>query len=187
METILESIEKHPIIAAVRHPEDLPSALESPVGNVFLLHADIFNIGELVAGIQAAGKNAFVHLDFLEGIGKDQKAVSYIATSIRPDGLISTRSNIIRFARDLGLFAIQRFFLIDSQSYDTMIQAVRSVRPDMAEVLPGVMPEVIRRARRDLPVPLIAGGLIETKQDIVEVLRAGAHAVSVGKKELWEL
>ena len=34
-------------------------------------------------------------------------------------------------------------------------------------------------------LPVIAGGLIETKDEIFAALSAGASAISTGKKELW--
>jgi glycerol uptake operon antiterminator len=35
--------------------------------------------------------------------------------------------------------------------------------------------------------PVIAGGLIETKQELTDALGSGATAVSTGRKELWYL
>ena len=34
-------------------------------------------------------------------------------------------------------------------------------------------------------IPVIAGGLIETKEEIYKALSAGAAAVSTGARELW--
>jgi glycerol uptake operon antiterminator len=36
-------------------------------------------------------------------------------------------------------------------------------------------------------MPVIAGGLIETRNDIIEVLQSGCIAASTGKKELWNI
>ena len=36
-------------------------------------------------------------------------------------------------------------------------------------------------------MPIVAGGLIETKEEIAEAIISGAEAVSTGKKELWEI
>ena len=56
--------------------------------------------------------------------------------------------------------------------------------PDFIEIIPGVIGKVISRfASRGIPV--IAGGLIESKAEITEALSSGASAVSTGKKELW--
>lgn len=184
---IIDKIEENPIIAAVRNEEALEDALNSPVTTIFLLHADIFNIKGLVDRIKSKGKSALIHIDFLEGLGKDQKAIDYIHQTIQPDGIISTKSSNIKYAKDLGMFAIQRFFLIDSLSYETTIKTALSIQPDMIEVMPGIIPSVIKKISSNLTIPIIAGGLIETKEDIIDVVRSGAHGASTGKKELWGL
>ena len=35
-------------------------------------------------------------------------------------------------------------------------------------------------------MPIVAGGIIETEQEICEVIKSGALAVSTGKVCLWE-
>ncbi|WP_352419770.1 glycerol-3-phosphate responsive antiterminator [Proteiniborus sp.] len=154
---------------------------------LYFYFVDIFNAKSLVDKIKNAGKNALIHIDFLEGIGRDAKAIDYIIHVIQPDGIISTKSSHIKIARAKGCFTIQRFFLIDSKSYEMTIKSVKSIQPDMIEIMPGVMPGVIERITRQLSIPVIAGGLISSKQDIMEVLKAGALGASTGKKNLWEL
>ena len=63
------------------------------------------------------------------------------------------------------------------------------MRPDMVEVMPGICPRVIRRlsSAEGRRLPVIAGGMIEEKEDIVEALSAGASGVSTSRTELWEL
>ncbi len=187
MNKLIESIEENPVIAAVKNTEDMDAALGSPVSTIFLIHADIFNIKELVNKISASGKNVFIHIDFLEGIGKDLKAVEYLANDIKPDGIITTRIANVKFAKEKGIFVVQRFFLIDSQSYNTMITSIHSNPPDMIEIMPAVMPGIIKKACGETDLPIIAGGLIESKKDIIEILNAGALGASTGKKELWML
>lgn len=187
MNNIIEKIEENPIIAAVRKAEDGDEAAFTQVTTVFLLHADIFNIESLVDKMKRHGKNVFIHIDFLEGIGRDNKALDYIAGVIKPDGIISTKSNSIRYAKEKGVFAIQRFFLVDSLSYDTTVKTVQSVQPDMVEIMPALMTGVIKRICADISIPIIAGGLISKKEEIIDILNSGAMGVSVGKKELWVL
>ena len=64
-------------------------------------------------------------------------------------------------------------------------ETAAAVRPDMAEVMPGVCPRVIRRLTEAGRLPVIAGGMIETKEDMIEALSAGAAGVSTSRKELW--
>ncbi|OGO79068.1 MAG: antiterminator [Clostridiales bacterium GWB2_37_7] len=186
-ETIIDKVELNPIIAAVQNVEDLEIAIKSQVSTIFLLCADIFNAKSLVDRIRNADKSALIHIDFLEGIGKDAKAIDYIIQVIQPDGVISTKSSHIKIAKEKGMFTIQRFFLIDNKSYEMTTKSVKSIEPDMIEIMPGVMPGVIHRITRQLSIPVIAGGLISSKQDIMEALKAGALGASTGKKALWEL
>jgi len=184
---IISRIYENPIIAALRREEDLPDALKSNVNVIFILHADIFNINHLVDSIKSAGKRALIHIDFLEGLGRDDKALDYIVEVVKPDGIISTRNTQIKHAMDKGIFTIQRFFLVDSMSFDTTIKSLHSLKPDMIEILPGVMPSVVKRIASHVSLPIIVGGLIDSKEDIISALNAGAIGTSVGKKELWEL
>lgn len=186
-ETVIDRVELNPVIAAVKNEEDLETAIKSQVTTIFLLCADIFNAKSLVDRIKNADKSALIHIDFLEGIGKDAKAIDYIIKVIQPDGVISTKSNHIKIAKDKGIFTIQRFFLIDSKSYEMTTKSVKSIQPDMIEIMPGVMPGIIQRITGQLSIPVIAGGLIRSKQDIMEVLSAGAVGASTGKKDLWKL
>lgn len=187
LQNIIEAIEDNPIIAAIRGEEELQEALGASVSTIFLLWGDIFEIAHQVDRIKEVGKKAFIHMDFIEGLGKDHRAIDYIIQMIKPDGIISTRNNHIKYAKEKGLFTIQRFFLIDSKSYETTVKTVKAVKPDMIEVMPGVLPSIIAKLTERLEVPIIAGGLIETKEDIISVLKVGALGVSVGKKELWKL
>jgi len=187
MKNIIEEIEKNPIIAAVRREEDAQAAAQSQVSTVFLLHGDIFNVKTLVDMMKANNKSVFIHVDFLEGIGKDNRAIDYIADVIAPDGILTTKSSHVKYSKEKGMFTIQRFFLIDSLSYDTTIKTANAVRPDMIEVMPAVMPGVIKRISGEIPLPVIAGGLIESKEDIIEILKSGALGVSTGNKDLWVL
>ena len=57
----------------------------------------------------------------------------------------------------------------------------------MIEVLPGVMPRVLSQVRSEVKKPLIAGGLIADKADILSALNAGAVCVSTSDSSLWEI
>jgi glycerol uptake operon antiterminator len=184
---ILSRIEQNPVIAAIRDEADVPEAVLSPVSTIFLLHADIFNIQAMVNTIKEAGKTVIIHTDFLDGIGRDNRAMDYISEVIKPHGIISTKNNAIRYANEKGLFTIQRFFLIDSLSYESSVKTALASNPDMIEVMPGILPNIIHRITRQVPMPVIAGGLIETKETVMSILKAGAIAVSTGKKGLWGL
>lgn len=184
MYPIVDLVE-HQTIAAVQREEDLELALGSEANIVFLLTGSIFNIQDLVDRVKNAGKHVFLHMEFIEGIAPDKSGVAYMAQHVKPTGIISTKSNLIRVAKDWKLMAIQRIFLIDRSAVARGIKAVEQSQPDAIEVMPGIMPRIIREMTNMTPLPIIAGGLVGNQEEIDEALRAGALAVSAGTSQLW--
>ena len=88
-------------------------------------------------------------------------------------------------AVESGLFTVQRFFIVDSHSIDTTVESLKMSKPDMIEIMPGVAPKIIRQIKEKINITVIAGGLIETKNEVSEALNNGANAISTGKVELW--
>lgn len=172
------------IIAAVRNERELEAARNSRIKMIFYLSPNILTLEENVKAVHAAGKKIFLHMDLAEGIGKDKPGLVYVK-QLGVDGIISTRVNIIKAAREAGLFTVQRFFIVDSQSVATSLESIKASKPDMIEVMPGIVTKVIADLKADLNIPIIAGGLIETRREIEEAIHSGASAVSTGKQELW--
>ena len=103
------------IIAAVKTREELDAAKQSGVKIIFDLNPGILSLEEVVREAHSCGKRIFLHMDLAEGIGKDKAGLQYVKQK-KVDGVISTRVNIIKAARDVGLFTVQRFFAVDSHS-----------------------------------------------------------------------
>ena len=83
---------------------------------------------------------------------------------------ISTRPNLIHHAKELGLITVQRFFLLDSISFENVVR--QSSHADVIDILPGAMPDVIRRLSQRVTQPLIASGLLTDKRDVCGALAA---------------
>ncbi|MBQ9984978.1 MAG: glycerol-3-phosphate responsive antiterminator [Oscillospiraceae bacterium] len=184
MVSIMECIRENSVIAAVRSMEDFIKATQSGGSIIFDLSPDISDVAKKTELAHNAGKKLFIHLDLASGIGKDKSGILFVK-SIGVDGIISTRVNIIKSARDAGLFTVQRFFAVDSQSVDTAAESQKASKADMIEIMPGIVPKVISGLKNSISVPIIAGGLIETEKEISDAIDAGAAAVSTGKAKLW--
>ncbi len=117
----------------------------------------------------------------------DAAGIRFVADQIRPDGIISTRPAAVRQARHAGLLTIQRIFLIDSSALEDGRRHMQSSQPDLVEVLPGISASAIRLAAGCFNRPLIAGGLISQRAEVMDALRAGALAVSTGHPDLWSM
>lgn len=177
-------MEKGRIIAAVRDTEQLKLAAKTDVDMIFMLAPNIAELKSYVDTAHASAKKIFIHLDLAEGIGKDEYGIRFVKEQ-GADGIISTRTNIIKLARKVGVRTVQRFFIVDSQSVQTTIESAASSKADMIEIMPGTVSKVIKTLKKELDMPIVAGGLLETMSEIEEAIRCGAAAVSTGKRELW--
>ena len=182
MKNILSLLELNPVIAAVRS-DNFFAAMESPCDVVFCLGESIMTVEENVKYAHFKGKKVLVHIDLAEGIGKDAAGVRYLS-GIGCDGIISTRPQMIKCAKKEGMFTVQRFFTLDSQGLESISELLSSSTPSMIEIMPGVITKTISKFANG-SVPVIAGGLIESKEEITAALRSGAVAVSTGKESLW--
>lgn len=172
------------VIAAVKCEEEFQAALRSNVAIVFHLAPNIMTLGDNIQEAHKSGKSLFIHIDLAEGIAKDKFGIQYVK-GLGVDGIISTRANLIKFAKDEKLFTVQRFFILDSRSVEAITETVKTSKADMIEVMPGVVPKIIQRLKEKLTVPIIAGGLIETQEEAEAAEKSGAQAISTGAKCLW--
>lgn len=179
---LYECLEINPIIAAV-HENRIHEAIVSPSKVIFFLGGNLLTISDTIQRAKKAEKVVFVHIDLAEGIGKDKAGIEFIARC-GADGIISTRANLIRYAKEYGLLTVQRFFVYDTQGVENIKSVLYNNLPDVVEIMPGVIAKIIQQFST-LEVPLIAGGLIETKNEVTTALNMGAYAVSTGKKDLW--
>ena len=86
----------------------------------------------------------------------------------------------------MGLLTVQRFFALDSKGMESIEDMLRTSTPHLVEIMPGVIGKAIRRFS-GCGIPIIAGGLVETKQEVTEAISCGAAAVSTGREDLWYL
>ena len=186
-----DAVEANPVIAAVKNDAGLQAAVEmEEVQVIFVLYGDVCTIPEILERIKAAGKKAMVHIDLIAGLSAKEISVEFIARQTRADGIITTKPALVRRAKELGIFAVLRFFVIDSlalKNIENLEMQCGTSRPDFIEVLPGVMPKVLGRIAKVSRIPMIAGGLITEKEDVIAALSVGAIAVSSTNQDVWKL
>ena len=178
-------LEDCPVIAAVKDETGLKECLYSESQIIFLLFGDICSVGRYVEIAKSAGKMVFVHMDLINGLGNKEVAVDFIREHTGVDGIISTKPQLVKRAKELGLFGILRIFVIDSMAFGNIEKQCASLVPDAVEILPGLMPKIIKKLCSTVNVPIIAGGLISDKEDVMNALTAGAVAISVTNQRVW--
>src|SRR5256884_2901798 len=183
---LFEAFAHVPVAAVIRHAEDLPRALASQVPAIFFVRAPAFHLGPLVWAVQARGKMAFVHIDLIAGLGKDRAGIAFLAREIGVNGIITSHSALVAAAKAERVIAMQRLLLHDDLALPSALAALDHARPDIVEVLPGVIfPLVVDRIRARVPLPIIVGGFVTEPEQRNAVLERGALAISTGTTSLW--
>jgi glycerol uptake operon antiterminator len=175
-----------PIIPAVRKPEYVDQAIAAHGKIVYLLTGDPENCELMIQKILAAGKVPIVNLDLLNGFSRDRYAVNYLKRA-GTRGIISTHLEPLRHALSIGLYAIQRTFLLDSGAMDTITSQLKNTPVDALEAMPAlVAPKILERVRVVSPdLPVVGGGLIQTMKEVEDLLSQGLSAVSVSNPQMW--
>ncbi|MBO6137726.1 MAG: glycerol-3-phosphate responsive antiterminator [Lachnospiraceae bacterium] len=185
----VEAVGDNPIIAAIKNDEGLKNALKTDVGIIFILYGDVCTIPRIVSTIKKAGKTAMVHMDLITGLNNSKDiSLDFIREYTEADGIITTKGSLIPHARELGLNTVLRYFVLDSMALLNIEKQSRpgNIQPDIIEILPGIIvPKMIEKINRISRVPIIAGGLISDKEDVMNALSNGATAISTTNEAVW--
>ncbi len=183
----IDDILAHPVIAAVRDEASFDRALDSHVRTIFLMSGDIVSLEHSADRARHSRKAILVHIDLVRGLASDREGVEYLARTVRPDGIVTNRVQLLRAAQQSGLLAVQHLFVIDTQALATGLRHVEECSADAVELMPGLMPRVIREVVDSVDRPVLAAGLIASFAEVEQAMGAGARAVVASAQELWNL
>lgn len=184
---LLKLLEESPVIAAIKDDRAFQQGLDSSCKLVFLLYGNLISLPQRVQQAHAKDKLVLAHLDLIDGLQANRAGLDYLKEVVKIDGIISTKDSSISQANKLDLLTVQRFFALDSKSLANFKRSNPPSKADLVELIPGIMPRILKRFSQNYAVSLIAGGLIEDKTDIYRALDAGCLGVSTSKPELWQL
>ncbi|MBM7556120.1 glycerol-3-phosphate responsive antiterminator [Halanaerobacter jeridensis] len=180
-------LKDHPIIAAIKDVDDLEQVPKDKIDVIFILRSRLSDLNEIIEKAMDLDVLVFLHIDMVKGIGKDKEAIRYLAQEIGIDGIMTTKSYLIKAAKKENLITIQRLFMLDSESLKTGVNIVKSTNPDLIEVLPGlVVPTMVDKLKSKLDIPIIAGGLVRNREQVSEILDKDVTAISTSQTDLWE-
>ncbi|MFW5995681.1 MAG: glycerol-3-phosphate responsive antiterminator [Halanaerobiaceae bacterium] len=187
MEHLKRYFKINPVIAALRDKNGLTKALNSNAVVLFILAGDISGLPDIMDKARNYDKLMFLHIDLMKGIASDKAAVKYLAENNLCDGIVTTRSKLIKEAQKKDLMAVQRLFLLDSAALRSGEKMIASNNPDAIEILPGIAaPYFIEHVSGGHDCPIIAGGLIRNREEIEDLVSAGVMAVSSSDSHLWD-
>ena len=58
-----------------------------------------------------------IHVDLIGGLSTREIAVEFLKNNTEADGIITTKPALVRKARELSMYTVLRYFLLDSMAY----------------------------------------------------------------------
>ena len=159
------------ILPAIRNIKDLEKLIKTDYKMCVLLDMHIGHIKSIMELLKQNHIECFIHI--------------FIIQQYKPKGIVSTKSKVIKKAKSLNTLTIFRVFIIDSQALKRSIDLIKKVEPDFVEVLPGVASKAIHHIQKETNTQVIAGGLINTIDEVNEAVKNGAKYVTTSYDKLW--
>jgi glycerol uptake operon antiterminator len=186
-DAFLKRLAAHRMIASIKDARHIELALElrNQLSGIFLLTGHIGVLKSYVDVFKEHQLPIFLHLEKIGGLSTDNYGLDYLAKVIKPTGIISTKTNVVKTAKKMGLMTIQRFFLVDTEGLDNIAKSLHQIEPDIIEVMPARIPDMIGKVKAFTSLPIITGGLLYEQSHAEECLKYGATAISSSKPELW--
>jgi len=188
MKHLSSYFKKYPVIPAVRDIKVLEKAMQQEKAVIiFLLTGSIFDLKKAMELAHENDKILMINIDLLKGIAHDKKGIEYLAKNNLCDGIISTKSYLIKIASKYDLMTIQRIFLLDSGSLVSAEKMLGDRSIDAVEILPAIAAPYFIKKTSDFKsdYQIIAGGLVEEKKEIEYLVDKGVFAISTSRQELW--
>lgn len=172
------------IIAAVDDIKQFKRFIESPYQICVIMNIHISMLDTIFKMAQEHEKLVLVHIDLIRGLANDEYGTEYICQKYKPYGIISTKTSVISACKRLKTTAVQRVFLIDSSALAKSVESVKRNSPDYVEILPAMCTSLIPMIKESLDKPMIAGGLIPSKEEAEKIINNGMSAVTINMSRL---
>lgn len=170
-----------PVIATMKQLERF---LVSDLKVCVLQDVHVSLLGSMLEHLHAHARMGLVHIDLIAGLSNDEAGSEFVLQKLRADGLISVKTRSIACAKRNHKLAIQRLFLIDSKSLERGLETLNKAQPDFVEILPGVAFGALAHIKTRTNIPIIAGGLLKTSDDLKAAQDAGCSAFTLSD---WDL
>lgn len=182
---ILQLIEENPVILGVNEESDFNLVEENESQVVFTLFGTISNISDTIHHLKQTKKLVFVNIDMVDGFSPRNSVIDFLKTT-ELDGIISSKPNVLRYAKEQGLFTVHRFFVLDSSSWRNIDRQLEISQADIINITPG-WTKVIKWTTERFSTPIISSGLVCDKEIVIENLNAGAIAICTTNQDVWNM
>lgn len=173
------------ILPAIRSMKDLEKMTQTDYKECVLLDTHIGHIKSIMDLLNKHHIETYMHIDLIKGMSHDEFACEYIIQNYHPKGIVSTKTKVINKAKALKTTTVFRVFVLDSHALRRSIELIKRVEPDYVEVLPGVATKAIQIINEETNTSVIAGGLINTVEEVDIAVKNGAKYITTSDRHLW--
>lgn len=182
--TIGERLLRTPVMATLYGVDNLDAFLASRAEVGIVANIALRHVGDVLRALKQSNKLIVLNIDSCEGLSQDRGAIEFLA-EIGISVLLSTRVPTIQKAAQCGLLTMQKVFVTDRSTWPRSLKAVAQSGPNLVQLMPSPMLDLISAEdRRKLP-PIVASGFVCNESDVESAFARGAIAVSSSNKALW--
>lgn len=87
------------VLPAIRNMKDFEKVLRTEHSHIILLETRLSQLESIIKLAKKHNKKVIVHTDLVQGLKADEYGLEYLVNNIKVDGLISTRLNVISYAK----------------------------------------------------------------------------------------
>lgn len=183
--TLERTLRENPVIGTLFGEDDMAQFCAHPTRFSFVANLPLARVSTVFEKLSAATTLPMLNVDSVQGLTANADGLDYLK-GIGVPGIVSTHTQTVSRAADLGLLAVQKVFVTDRSNLRRAAATVKSSRAHFVQLMPWpVVPHLSPEFLRELG-PFIVAGFVSTEDDIRSALSLGALAVSSSQKELWD-
>ncbi len=182
-----QKLVKQEVVPSARSMEELINVIENSTHELIMVKfGDVNTLPGILSYLKENRRRVMLHHDSLRGIARDHQGLEFLA-KMQVDYLITTKPQLVKSIRKLGMRPILCLFLIDSDALRTGLRSIGDMVPDAVIVMPSSVPKcAIRDIKKKARVPVIGGGMAFAEEAIQEARENGFHAIAASKENLWK-
>ncbi|NWN99665.1 glycerol-3-phosphate responsive antiterminator [Tetragenococcus halophilus] len=179
---------KKTVIPSVREPKFLTSACKTTSPIVLLSNSNIGNLKSQVEYVHKNNKQAFAHLELIDGFSPDVKGIKLLKNMYSLDGVFTTNIQAGSIAKNIGLTVVYRFFLIDSRSLKRTANILTKNNFDAIEILPAysALQEFEHLKQIGGSQELIVGGFVKDSKLMEKIFEVEISGITTSTTDLWQ-
>lgn len=186
MINLLKLFEEFLIIPSIKQRKELDLFFKTryPIGLISDSH--IGNLKALSELYKKHNKKVLVNTELLGGFLPDKTGLKLLKNMYYVDGIISSNAQVINMSKSVGLFTVERFFLLDSVAFNNVLKTLTKSSADVVELLPSLVAYDYHKTIVDAcKKPILVGGFINSRERVKLAENLKFSGVTTSSQNAW--